>query len=110
MHHPHCRSPGKHPIAAVAPHGYKNASIDETVITTWWTRYPYANIGLVTGRASGIVVVDVDGAKGRELLEQLLSQYQLVLGQKFMWKLVEPMGVGTITSGTRQISLCPARR
>jgi hypothetical protein len=30
-------------------------------ITAWWTQWPDANIGLVTGSASGLVVVDLDG-------------------------------------------------
>lgn len=29
-------------------------------ITKWWTKHPNANIGLITGRISGIVVVDID--------------------------------------------------
>jgi len=37
----------------------------------WWTQWPNANIGIVTGSISGILVMDVDGAEGIETLRQL---------------------------------------
>jgi len=33
-------------------------------VTKWWTENPDANIGIVTGKISGLVVVDVDTYKG----------------------------------------------
>lgn len=33
-------------------------------INRWWTQFPNANIGIVTGKVSGITVVDVDTHKG----------------------------------------------
>lgn len=48
--------------------GLKDASADLNVVTAWWTKYPDANIGLTTGGASGLVVVDVDGADGEAAL------------------------------------------
>lgn len=36
----------------------------EEEVEDWWTRWPNANIGIVTGAVSGIVVVDVDGQNG----------------------------------------------
>ena len=52
-----CTSPGKHPRTLA---GFKDASTDATRITRWWTDYPDSNVGLVTGAASGLVVVDCD--------------------------------------------------
>lgn len=40
----------------------RRASIEE--IEEWWNKYPEANIGIVTGKISGISVVDVDTHKG----------------------------------------------
>lgn len=40
------------------------ATCDETQIRAWWTRWPGASIGLVTGVRSGLYVVDVDPRKG----------------------------------------------
>lgn len=45
-------------------HGVLDATTDQAVITTWWTRTPTANIGLATGRP-GPDVVDVDTAHGK---------------------------------------------
>jgi Bifunctional DNA primase/polymerase, N-terminal/Family of unknown function (DUF5906)/Primase C terminal 2 (PriCT-2) len=76
-------SSGKHPIRSLVPHGIKNASLDQSKVIAWWTRCPQANIGIALGRASGLVVVDVDGPLGRELLERLLSIYEFTLNTKW---------------------------
>lgn len=55
-------------------HGLYDATTDVGKITTWWARWPNANIGIRTGQPSGIVVVDVDPPDGEttlELLEQV---------------------------------------
>lgn len=70
---PECKSAGKHPLTE---HGLKDASRDETVINTWWTRWPKANIGLVTGTPNRIFVLDVDPDKGGlDSLAVLEKQY-----------------------------------
>ena len=48
---------GKHPRTR---HGFKEASSDERQVLEWWTAWPGANIGLATGRASGVYVLDID--------------------------------------------------
>jgi putative DNA primase/helicase len=55
-----CASPGKHPIPSLVPHGVLDALADEGAVAQWWAVYADANIGIATGDASGIVVVDVD--------------------------------------------------
>jgi hypothetical protein len=60
-----CDSPGKHPLL---PRGVHEASAELTYVETWWHRWPQANIGIATGAVSGLVVLDVDGAKGRTSL------------------------------------------
>jgi hypothetical protein len=52
-----CKAPGKHPRTGS---GFKNASLDPNVIAQWWTSFPDANIGLATGRESGVFAVDID--------------------------------------------------
>src|SRR5262245_33221979 len=37
----------------------------------WWTEWPEANIGTVTGQVSGLVVLDADGPLGLASLEAL---------------------------------------
>jgi len=66
-----CQSQGKHPRTA---RGLKDASMDETVITGWFAEWPMANIGIVTGEASGLVVLDVDPG-GEDSLAKLEEQH-----------------------------------
>src|SRR5262249_10892359 len=53
-----CTSPGKHPVASCAPHGFKEATTDEATIRAWWTRFPNANIATPTGVWCDVVDVD----------------------------------------------------
>ncbi len=50
---------------------YQHARADEEQIRKWWTQFPHANIGVVTGEKSGMVGLDVDiknGVDGRKSL------------------------------------------
>ena len=47
----------KRPLTA---HGLLDASVDAGQVRSWWQRWPSANIGLPTGRASGLDVLDID--------------------------------------------------
>ena len=67
-----CANVGKHPIGRLAPRGVLDATVDEATIHFWWRQSPNANIGMPTGHASGIVVLDVDvRGQGRESLTVL---------------------------------------
>ncbi len=68
---PDCESPGKHPRLKDWPN---RASTDPKVITEWWRRWPDANVGIATGAASNLVVVDLDKG-GRETLADLESEH-----------------------------------
>ena len=39
---------------------YQSRRPTEEEICRWWQQYPNANIGIVTGKISGIVVIDLD--------------------------------------------------
>ena len=42
-------------------------------INEWWgSKWPDANIGIVTGKLSGITVIDIDSEKGNQAIEQYL--------------------------------------
>jgi putative DNA primase/helicase len=57
-------------------HGYKDATTDERTIRSWWERWPNANVGIATGAASGVVVLDVDPrAGGLESLQELMDRH-----------------------------------
>lgn len=66
-----CTSIGKHPLTA---NGLKDGTTDPEKIRRWWAQKPAANVGIVTGRESGFVVLDVDqrlGEDGAAELERL---------------------------------------
>src|SRR5215470_11391526 len=56
-----CRSPGKHPRTQ---HGVKEASAHSRQIGRWWQWWPDANVGIATGVASGLLVLDIDPRNG----------------------------------------------
>jgi hypothetical protein len=45
-------------------HGFHDASTDQATVLAWWSRWPRASIGIPTGAASGIDVLDVDVQHG----------------------------------------------
>ena len=47
-----CNSPGKHPMTK---HGYKGGTTDKDKLRRFFGAHPEANIGIVTGKVSGIV-------------------------------------------------------
>ena len=55
------RPRGKEPLTA---HGFKSATTDRGIIAAWWRRWPDANVGIATGGASGVMVLDVDPRNG----------------------------------------------
>jgi hypothetical protein len=44
--------------------GVKDATTDPQQIDEWWEKYPRANIGLVMGKKSRVVCIDVDARNG----------------------------------------------
>ena len=56
-----CRSIGKHPI----PTKWVDAASDDPVsIRAWWKSFKSANLGVVAGFGSGLVVIDIDPRHG----------------------------------------------
>lgn len=54
-----------HPAGYAKCHGLYAATTNEDVIRSWWLEDPFSNIGINCG-ASGIVLVDVDVANGKQ--------------------------------------------
>lgn len=63
---------GKRPLVPWLEFQQRTAAADE--IDGWFRRWPDANVGLVTGRVSGLVVVDVDPRHGGEASLQRASE------------------------------------
>jgi putative DNA primase/helicase len=67
-----CRSPGSHPRTQ---DGVKDASAHSWQILRWWRWWRSANVGIATGVASGLLVLDVDPANGGDAsYEQIRKQ------------------------------------
>lgn len=58
-----CVSPGKHPLIKG---GHNNATKDVAVLEKQWEQWPEANIGIRTGAAAGVFVLDIDPVHGGE--------------------------------------------
>ena len=59
---PTCSSPGKHPRVEWA--AWQLRQPDEAQVRAWWLRWPDANIAIITGAVSELVVLDVDPRHG----------------------------------------------
>jgi putative DNA primase/helicase len=68
-----CTKSGKHPRTT---HGFNDATNNIEQIKIWWTRWPDANIGVATGKKSGIVVLDIDKkTQGFESIKKLEGEF-----------------------------------
>ncbi|HTT91895.1 MAG TPA: bifunctional DNA primase/polymerase [Acidimicrobiales bacterium] len=66
---PACEHPAKHPLV---PGGTRGASTDPAQLAEWFSHWPGAGVGVLTGAVSGLVVVDVDPVHGgRDSLARL---------------------------------------
>jgi hypothetical protein len=69
-----CSHPAKHPLTR---HGLRDATTSPAQIRRWWARWPWANVGIATGAASGLVVIDIDPAHGGS---ESLARLQSLMG------------------------------
>jgi len=60
-----CDHPGKHPRSR---RGFKDGTTDPARIRRWGDRWSNSNVGVATGRASGLVVIDIDDERAFDLL------------------------------------------
>ena len=83
-------------------HGLKDATTNPDQVRAWWTRWPDANIGLVTGHLAD--VIDIDGADGIRSIADLEDEGHLppflgVVSTPRGWHLyLTPSGDGNATS------------
>src|SRR3990167_9595461 len=49
---------------------YQSRKATPEEIKTWWSKWPHAGIGIVTGLISGICVIDIDKPEAEEELQK----------------------------------------
>ena len=59
---------------AIAWRKYQEELPSKEEVQRWWTNQPGANIGIITGRISGVVVIDLDSPKAETALEEFLGE------------------------------------
>jgi len=57
---------------------YQDRIATEEEIKTWWAKWPEANMGIVTGKISGLVVIDLDSEEAKNKLKEMLPGYDLM--------------------------------
>lgn len=72
-HRSGCPAAGKHPSLHWEAH--MQAAATEETVTGWWERWPDANVGVITGSVSDVVVVDVDPRNGGDVSLQTLEDH-----------------------------------
>jgi len=55
-------------------HGFKDAATNEILVTRMWDEEPDADIGMATGKISGVWVLDIDGEEGSRNLTLLENE------------------------------------
>jgi len=74
-----CPQPGKHPRydEDLFPNGAKSASTDQYLISEWWRKWKFANVGIATGSLSfDVLDVDMHGnINGMDTLLDLEEKY-----------------------------------
>jgi hypothetical protein len=69
-----CGHVGKHPRTR---HGAKQASRDADQLKAWWSDHPNSNLGIATGKGSGIFVLDIDHDRdGDRALAELEERHE----------------------------------
>jgi hypothetical protein len=68
-HRASCQHPGKRPLGRWKGWQSRLPTLEE--LAAQWELVPGANVGVVTGRVSGLVGIDVDGPEGERLLREV---------------------------------------
>jgi hypothetical protein len=69
-------APSKRPLVDWSMYQSTRATPDE--VRAWWKQWPDANIAVVTGAISGVVVVDVDAEESVPLVQEHMTEATLV--------------------------------
>lgn len=57
---------------------YQTRRATEEEIRAWWSKWRDANVGIVTGAVSGLVVIDLDTLEAKDKLKELIPGYDFL--------------------------------
>ena len=63
----------KKPLVPWEPSQSRRATEEE--INSWWSNWPDANVGIVAGAISGVVVIDLDTPEAKDKLKELVPSF-----------------------------------
>jgi hypothetical protein len=104
-----CSSPGKHPRVNWS----SEATDDFGKVTEWWKKWPDANIGVATGKRSGIYVIDIDNKGSIDLGGGTLigsGDHSLKQKQAEIGKLPDTRSSTTGSGGTHLVFAYPSNQ
>jgi hypothetical protein len=81
-----CKPRSKVPACA---HGCQDATVDREQITQWWCARPDYNVAVATGKASGLIVFDIDGPDAEVAVRKLEHQHGKLPPT---WETITPRG------------------
>jgi hypothetical protein len=90
---------GKKPLVVWS--GFQTKAADEAQIREWWNQWPDAGVAIVTGKISGLVVLDIDGIKvDDELVRDLFPKTLMATtpnnGCHLYYKYAEGLTTGSV--------------
>ncbi len=90
---------------------YQDIRATAQEIKAWWDKWPEANVGIVTGTISGIVVVDIDTEDGYEAIQEYIPDGMKVPTVKSPggWHLYFKAPTQSISNNTKKIPGCDFR-
>lgn len=66
---------GKRPLIPWQKYQSEQPTLE--IVTKWWIQSPDANIAIITGKISGIIVLDIDGEEGQATLSDLIKSKKI---------------------------------
>lgn len=89
--------PGREKRPLIKWEEFQDRPATEAEVAAWWHKWPEANIGVVTGEKSGLLVVDIESAEGYEAFREKYGE----LPKTFMQKTGRESGIHVIVKHPR---------
>lgn len=108
--------PGKEGKAPLVPwQVYQTRRASELAVREWWADYPSANVGVILGRISGMIAIDIDDSYGLRVWMDIAGEAWCDApafrtgggGARFLyaWDPAAPLRPATIATGGRPLSV-----